>query len=246
MAKLFRIAAAAALIAGVQGCTDDARENPPGTCSPTPQTEPDPASVRQFCVDLNSALCDRSFGDCPAIGLGELFASGEECRSAAALFCASEDFSREWLDAACGATCVAFYRGADCATILVADPQACAVASGSFPPDPIGTISAGSFVDEISTTDPTYEGGHARAWSLSLAAGQSVAIETAAAGTAPIGDTVVHLFGPAGALLAENDDSFSFYSRVAVTIPATGDHLVVVRGYSSAHVGTYQLTVAIE
>jgi hypothetical protein len=247
MTRLAGIAACAALLALAQGCSDDdKRANPPSTCTATPQTAPDPAGAEAYCAEFLSATCDRSFGDCPAIGLGEIFATVEECRASMTAGCGMQTFSNDWYDAPCGAVCVGYLRGADCGSLVMGDePQACAVATGSFAPEPLSTITAGTFTDTITAGDPIYDGGHARSYAIHFTAGQSVTIETSApsVGT-PIPDTYLHLIGPSGTPLAEDDDGgLSLYSRIATIIPATGDHLVIVRGFSSSLVGSYDLTI---
>lgn len=256
------LAMAAPLLALALGCSDGGGGGGAGACTPTVQTDPDPAGAQQFCADLYGALCDRSFGDCPDIGWGELFASAEECRSEVlSVFCAG-DYSNDWYDAACGGACLAFVRGVACAPLLASDePQACQVATGSFGPDPIpttapgsiapepiSTITPGTYGDTISSGDPVYDGGHARAYAISFTAGQAPVIETAAPSAGvEIHDTVVHLLDPGGAEIGYDDDGSAdpLYSRLAVTIATTGYHRIIVRGWALSDVGSYQLSVTI-
>jgi hypothetical protein len=252
MNTLVRLSAAVGLLALAQGCGDDGPSDPPNTCSPTAQTAPDPTGAEGYCVDFFSAFCDRAFGDCRALSDGAPFATREECRAQAAVECASEDFSSTWHDAGCGEVCVGFLRGASCATLLstAAEPQACAAAEGSFPPALFDPITAPTTVTgTISDADPIYDGGHARTYGITLGAGQTVTIETSAGAPPEIFDTVLYLVGPSGpAPLAENDDigGGNFYSRISRTVSASGDHRIIVRGFASFLVGSYQLTVTVQ
>jgi hypothetical protein len=252
MTALVRVSVALALLLLAQGCSDDGPSDPPNTCSPTVQTAPDPIGAEAYCVDFLLAFCDRAFGDCPEIAEFAPFPSLEECRAAAAADCASQDFQSAWHDAGCGNVCVGFLRGASCRTLLAtpAEPQACAAAEGSFPPDVLSTLTPpDSRVDTISDADPLYDGGPARTYGVALAAGQRVIIETAAGGGSPIFDTVLHLVGPGGPVpIAENDDigGGNFYSRISRPIPVSGDHRIIVRGYEADLVGSFQLTVTVQ
>ena len=165
-----------------------------------------------------------------------------------ATFCTS---SNEWYDAPCGDACVAYVASAPCSIFDGEEPQACAVATGPIagppppPPPPTCTpLSQGTTSGTITTADPLYDGSHARAYCISFAAGQLVTILTAPplSGVA-IPDTQLYLINPSGSVIAFNDDFGGLYSRIALTIPVSGEYRIVVNGFSILDVGNYQLTV---
>jgi hypothetical protein len=246
MAKRLRLSIALVLLASAQACSDDGSwPGLPGTCTPSAHTTPDPGGASAFCSAFYGALCDRAFSDCVAeVGLSGYFPGVAECRSALELSCASGS-SDQWYDAPCGEACVAFVRAAPCRAFEGAEPQVCTLARGLLPPACIATISPGTLTDTIASGDPVYDDGHARTYCSAFAAGQSVVIETSAppSGT-PVGDTMLYLLDPAGVEIASDDDGGDgLYSRIAMTIPASGEYRIVVRGYSSYALGTFQLTV---
>jgi hypothetical protein len=249
MARYSRVFMAAALLAAILACGDDDDEGvtSSGTCSPTAHTEPDPAGAAGFCAAFTGALCDRGFSDCAAV-LGPIvgfWPNAEACRADLAAGCASEDFSNSWYDRPCGEACVAYAASAPCSAFEGSEPQACAAAMGSGPLACSGVIFPGTISDTITSGDPVFDGGHARAYCISFTAGHSVVIETLAplSGT-PMDDTVLHLLDPTGAQIAFNDDFNGLHSQIGpLTIPASGEHQIVVRGFSPFDVGSYQLRV---
>lgn len=238
---------AVALAVIAQGCSNDDDGAPlsSGTCDPTVQTAPDPAGAEAYCVAFLTSICDRGFADCVAeIGITAYFSSAAECRSVVTASCASDDYSNDWYDAPCGASCVGYVRTAPCSAFLGDEPQACVNATGSLPLACTATIGPGTFTDTISLADPIYDGGHARTYCISFSAGQSVVIQTSTPSSgSSIGDTVLHLLNPSGAQIAYNDDYNGLYSRISTTIAASGAYRIVVRGYSSSDTGSFDLTV---
>lgn len=243
----------------IAGCSDDdERFFGTGTCAPTTHTEADPAGATAYCEDLSTTVCHRGFTDCVAeVGLAGFFSSEQECVAITTSFCAS-DSSNSWYDGACGQACLLYAANGPCAVFEGEEPQACTAAVGALPTPVTGvpacsaTIAAGTISDTITLSDPLFDGGyagagHARAYCISLVAGQSVTIRTAAplSGTG-IGDSVVHLVDAIPAQLAYNDDGGDgMYSLLTATVPATGQYRIVVRGYDSADVGSYQLVVTV-
>lgn len=254
MKTLIRIATAAAVLAIVQGCSNDDSSEPSSTCTPAVHTEPDAAAAEQFCIDVMEAMCARAYGDCPA--LGAPYATREECVAQETAICNMIDFSDAWYDTGCGNICMSFVLGASCGVLVSDDLQACDASIGFLaPPEPppeimpevVATITAGTYADTITYSDPVWQGGHARAYAIYLAAGQTVTIETLppTSGTG-IGDSVVHLLSPTGTHLGSNDDGgVDLYSSLSTTISTTGYHRIVVRGYSTSRVGSYRLSVTI-
>ncbi|MEX1229429.1 MAG: hypothetical protein WEB58_04260 [Planctomycetaceae bacterium] len=86
-------------------------------------------------------------------------------------------------------------------------------------------------------------GGDVDAFSLELAAGQTVALSVDAHGKlgSPV-DTVVQIASPAGTVLAENHDDVGFDSRLAYTATVSGPHVVRIFGFSS----TANTTIAFQ
>lgn len=241
---------AAAMLSMAQGCSGGGDDDggPAGTCNPTPQTTANPTGAAQFCTAFYGALCDRGFTDCVTqLGIAPYFSSAAECRAEMTFDC-DETTSTTWLDAACGASCLALVQHGSCAVFeSPTEPAACAAAVGEFAPACTATISPGTITDTITSADPMLDGGYAHTYCISLLGGRTVTITTAAPtnGGYAIRDTVLYLYGPNGARLATNDDSSGLYSLVSLTVPATGEYRIVVRGYSAGHVGSYDLTVAV-
>ncbi len=253
MKRIFASFAAAALLATAQGCSsggDGGDPMPSGTCTPTPQTQPNPTGAQSFCLAMYGAICDRGFADCAAqIGLNQMFASAADCRSYIASTVCASDFSSTGYDAACGASCVQALAHGSCAIYTAPDaPQACDAAIPTIAPPCTATITPGvTITDTITSSDPVFDGGYSKTYCVTLAAGHAVTITTAApvSGTG-IYDTVVYLIDPAGTELVSNDDyGTTLYSQASTTTPTSGVYRVVVRGYSSARVGSYQLTVTV-
>jgi hypothetical protein len=78
-------------------------------------------------------------------------------------------------------------------------------------------------------------------WTYSGQAGEMLTVHTVAAW-----DTLLYVFAADEALLAENDDADDlpdFNSRLTLTLPATGDYLIVVAGYENTVGGDYVLQI---
>jgi hypothetical protein len=202
-------------------------------------------------------MCDRAFRDCVAeLGMTAGFSSAAECRAFMSAMCAAEDFSAEGYDASCAHACLDVAQRGACAVFTGAeDPPACTMALVPIAPPPpppppppptcVATIGFGTFTDTITTSDPLYHSTHSKTYCLTLAASQTVRLETLppAYGTG-IDDTVVYLVGPTGAELAYNDDGGTgLYSLLTTTVTTTGSYRVVVTGWTSYDVGSYQLSV---
>ncbi len=103
-----------------------------------------------------------------------------------------------------------------------------------------GDTGIGTSRDGVTTDAVIGDGPHGSAgtgtndfdfYKLRAAAGEVVTVQTAT----PTGglDTLVAIYTPDGALVAQNDDfGGSFDSRLSWTAPATGDYYVVVAAYS--------------
>lgn len=220
------------------------------TCTPAPFTAADPTGAEAYCVAFYDALCARAYRDCVTElgGLRGMYPDEATCRTAEGSLCASRDFSTTAVNAGCGGACISLIQTSACSLFTGPEPTACVAASGSVPPPCTATITPGTLSDTIGTGDPIYDGGHSKTYCISLTAGQSVTISTAApvSGLA-IGDTVLHLLDAAGTQVSTDDDSGTgFYSLIsAYPVTATGVYKIVVRGWSPSVVGAYQLTVSV-
>lgn len=247
MTKRFLLPIAIVLLAATQACSSGDSSAPPGTCSPSAHTAPDPEGAAAYCAAFYDVVCERAFSDCAVeIGLDTYFADAAACKATLQSTCTAD--ATDWYDAACGESCLAFGRTAPCSAFDGEEPQACAQATGSLPPACTATISPGTTTsDTISAADPMYDGGHARTYCITFAAGQSVTIETSAplSGTA-LGDSVIHLIDPAGVEIASDDDSgYGFYSLLTSTLVTPGEYRIVVRGFVSSVVGSFRLTTTV-
>jgi hypothetical protein len=164
--------------------------------------------------------------------------------------CAADNYSTDGYDAACASACVDIVQRGSCAIFTGSEPQACTMALVQVaqpPPSCVATIGSGTFTDTISTSDPLYHSTHSRTYCITLAAGQTIRLETLppSYGTG-IDDTVVYLVGPTGTELAYNDDGGTgFYSLLTTSVGTAGSYRVIVSGWSSYDVGSYQLSVSL-
>ncbi|MDA0832833.1 MAG: hypothetical protein O2955_07745 [Planctomycetota bacterium] len=96
---------------------------------------------------------------------------------------------------------------------------------------------------EILVNGALQSGGDVDAFSLELAAGQTVVASVDANGRigSPV-DTVVQVVSPTGTVLAENHDDVDFDSRLAYTAKTSGPHIVRIFGFSS----TANTTIAFQ
>lgn len=87
---------------------------------------------------------------------------------------------------------------------------------------------------EVIVNGVLQSGGDVDAYSLELAAGQTVVVSVDAheALESPV-DTVVQVASPNGTVLAENHDDVGFDSRLAYTAETSGPHVVRIFGFSS-------------
>ncbi|MFM9847227.1 MAG: M10 family metallopeptidase C-terminal domain-containing protein [Hyphomicrobiaceae bacterium] len=82
---------------------------------------------------------------------------------------------------------------------------------------------------------------------INLVAGETYTFTLAGSGGAPLNDPYLRLFNSAGVLLAENDDSGGFNSRITFVASATGSYYLSAGAFPDAgydNVGTYTLTAA--
>ncbi len=239
---------AAALLAAALACSSSGNDGPSGTCSPAASPPTDPTAAHDYCLAMYGAVCDRGFGDCAAqIGLNQIFATVEECRSALTAQC-TQDFSGYGYDAPCAAACVDVIQHGACSIFLAAsEPQACASALRMPLPACTATITAGTISDTITVADPLYDGSHARTYCITLAANRIVTVETLPPTSgSEIFDTVVYLLDPLGVQIGFDDDGGTgLYSLLTRTVTSAGEYRIVVAGYSSSNVGSYQLRVTV-
>lgn len=111
--------------------------------------------------------------------------------------------------------------------------------------NPIPLSSTGEMSDELTERDiPTGQGGFARDYKVSFAAGDQVAIDVLSDSF----DTVVTLMASDGSMVAENDDAPSnpeatTNSLLFTRITQSGNYIIRVRSFGEATGGTFTLKV---
>ena len=108
---------------------------------------------------------------------------------------------------------------------------------------PIPLPPNGEVNDTLSNKDiPTGEGGFARDYTISLVAGEQLAIDL----TSEVFDTVVILLNAEGKTIAKNDDGIDGTSNslLFIRIKVSGNYVIRVQGFGDTSSGEFKLKVS--
>jgi len=114
-----------------------------------------------------------------------------------------------------------------------------AMVGGCSKPEPINETHAGA----LEAGDPTHpdDGSLYDEYSFKSAEGYTITINM----TSTAFDSYLHLRGPDGSDLQQNDDAEpgNLNSRIVFTAPTTGEYTVLANSRSSGENGAYSLTI---